>query len=67
MLIQPHPWNEDPVPPRRYRLTVVHQRIPEKQIVAVSPSREALARLERDLAGLDYDFVRIERLEGRNG
>ena len=66
-MVLAHPWNTDPLPPSRYRLTVVHRRDKDKQLVGVSPSREALARLERDLAGLDYDFVRIERLEGRNG
>lgn len=57
-----HPWNNEPLPPPRYRLTVVHRRNADKQLVAVSVSREALARLEHDLAGLDYDFVRCERL-----
>ena len=66
-MLLPHPWNADPLPVPRYRLTVVHRRNSDIQIVARSKSREALLRLERELAGLDYDFVRIERLEGRNG
>jgi hypothetical protein len=57
-----HPWNANPLPPPRYRLIVVHRRNPDNELVAVSVSREALLRLEAELAGLDYDFVRCERL-----
>ena len=61
-MLEPHPWNTDPLPQPRYRLTVVHQRNPDKKLEAVSASREALHRLEAELACLEYDFVRVERL-----
>lgn len=61
-MVLAHPWNMDPLPRPRYRLTVVHHRDKDKQLVAVSVSRDALLRLEAELAAIDYDFVRCERL-----
>ena len=59
-----HPWNEDPLPPPpRYRLVVVHQRNRDNKIVAQSLSRDALLGLAEQFRILDYDFVRLERLE----
>lgn len=62
--MQAHPWNVNPCPPAKYRLTVVHRRNATNQLVAISVSREALRCLEAELAALDYDFVRCERLAG---
>lgn len=61
-MLQAHPWNINPLPAPKYRLTVVHRRNATNQLVAVSVSREALQRLEGELAALDYDFLRCERL-----
>lgn len=61
-MLQPHPWNINPLPLPRYRLTVVHRRDKDKQLVATSVSRDALQHLEAELAAIDYDFVRCERL-----
>jgi hypothetical protein len=63
-VMRPHPWNANPLPPIRYRLVVANRRDPvNQQLVAVSVSRDALSALERELADLDYEFVRFERLD----
>jgi hypothetical protein len=64
VVMRPHPWNADPLPPQRYRLTVVSRRDPTNHLSAVSVSRDALSALERELADLDYELVRFERLDG---
>jgi hypothetical protein len=59
----PHPWNANPLPPARYRLVVANRRKCRDQLVALSVSRDALLALERELAELDYELVRFERLD----
>lgn len=65
--ISSHPWNADPLPLPRYRLTVAHQRKPNTEIVAESVSRDALMGLAEQFRELHYDFVRLERLVPKDG
>jgi len=64
MLDDPHPWNADPLPPRRFRLTIVHQRNKDNEIRAEAASMDPLLQLADQFSCLDYDFVRLERLGG---
>lgn len=63
VVLDPHPWNINPLPPRNYRLVMTNRHKENNELIATSTVREALSDLEAQLTYMDYEFVRLERLE----
>jgi hypothetical protein len=64
-----HPWNKVvlPIPEKpptyRYQLTVQHKNENQKQIQAACSDLEELFTYTRQFAVIDYEFIKLERVE----
>jgi len=65
-----HPWNQvnlpkqpDPPPTYKYELTVQHKDDEKLEIKAVCKELEELITFHRQFAGIDYLFVKMERVQ----